>query len=90
MSRDTRHKTTVFDTHFLRPDLDFRLGPTRISIDFSPLWFLLSLAGMVFLLALELVDRIRVRDELEIARQLQRDLLPQRSPTIPGYRIGHS
>src|SRR5688500_18674474 len=36
-------------------------GNTNCIVDFSPFWFSLSLAMMVYLLALELVDRIRVR-----------------------------
>jgi len=62
----------------------------QIYINFSPLWFLVSVASLVFLLALELVDRVLVRDELEVARQLQRDLLPTTAPDLPGYRIAHS
>ena len=61
-----------------------------IQVNFSPLWFLVSVAGLTFLLALELVDRVLVRDELEVARQLQRDLLPSQAPDLPGYRIAHS
>lgn len=62
----------------------------RINVNFSPLWFVVSVAGLTFLLALELVDRVLVRDELEVARQLQRDLLPTSAPELPGYRIAHS
>ncbi len=62
----------------------------RISVNFSPFWFAVSVAGLTFLLALELVDRVLVRDELEVARQLQRDLLPTAAPELPGYRIAHS
>jgi phosphoserine phosphatase RsbU/P len=62
----------------------------RVSLDFSPFWFLLSSSGLVFLLALELVDRIRVRDELEVARELQTELLPHGAIELPGYRIAHS
>ena len=62
----------------------------QISVNFSPVWFLLSVASLVFLLALELVDRVLVRDELEVARQLQRDLLPSAAPALPGYDIAHS
>jgi sigma-B regulation protein RsbU (phosphoserine phosphatase) len=62
----------------------------NLRVDFSPLWFMVSIAGLVFLLALELVDRVLVRDELEVARQLQRDLLPSKAPEIPGHRIAHS
>jgi len=46
---------------------------------------LAGLSGLVLLLALELVDRVLVRDELEVARQLQRDLLPRTSPELPGW-----
>lgn len=69
---------------------DFVLGPTRVHVDFSPLWFLLSIAGLILLLALELSDRLVVRDELEVARELQRELLPRREPPVPGFRFAHS
>lgn len=59
-------------------------------LDFSPVWFLGSIAGLTLLLALELVDRLRVRDELDVARQLQRELLPAVAPRPPGYEIAHS
>lgn len=65
-------------------------GGSRLLLDFSPFWFCLSLALMTYLLALELVDRIRVRDELEVARELQEDLLPHDVPPIPGYDFAHS
>ncbi len=71
--------------------LDFHASFGRyISVDFSPFWFLCSTAGLTLLLALELVDRLRVRDELEVARQLQQELLPKRLPELPGYRVAHS
>ncbi len=44
-----------------------------------------SIVGLVFLLLLELADRVVVRDELEVARQLQRDLLPKEPPAATGY-----
>jgi len=61
-----------------------------ISIEFSPLFFLASILGLVLVLTMELVDRIRVRDELEVARQLQRDLLPDQVPEVEGYEVAHS
>lgn len=72
--------------------LDFAatIGPTRISIDFSPFWFISSVAGLTWLLALELVDQLEVRDELAVARQLQRELLPSKGPDLPGYLVAHS
>jgi len=71
-------------------DVDLQLSATSLYVDFSPIWFGLGMAGMVFLLALELVDRVRVRDELEVARALQRDLLPTRAPELSGWSIAHS
>jgi hypothetical protein len=50
----------------------------------------IAVAGLFFLLLLELVDRIRVRDELDLARELQRDLLPRSAPDLPGWVVAHS
>ena len=72
------------------PELDFGGDTVHFHIDFSGIWFLAGTIGLVWLLALELVDRVRVRDELEVARQLQSDLLPKRSPEVPGYEFAHS
>lgn len=70
---------------------DFELGINTpdygFQIDASPVFFFLAVAGFGFLFATELVDRLLVRDELEVARQLQRDLLPKASPEIPGWRF---
>jgi hypothetical protein len=62
----------------------------NLTVEFSPLWYLMSIGALLFLLALELVDRIRVRDELEVARELQAELLPRRVPDLPGFRFAHS
>jgi hypothetical protein len=62
----------------------------RIDVQFSPVWFAVSVGCLVFLLALELVDRVRVRDELEVARELQKELLPRDLPAVPGYLFAHS
>jgi hypothetical protein len=61
-----------------------------LSLGVSPFWTTVSVGGLVFLLALELVDRVRVRDELEVARELQEDLLPHDLPLVPGYLFAHS
>jgi serine phosphatase RsbU (regulator of sigma subunit) len=47
-------------------------------------------AGLVLLIVLELADRILVRDELEVARELQRDLLPTGAPDLPGWSFAFS
>jgi hypothetical protein len=68
-----------------------------LSIDFdnivtvrNAVIFLLSIAGLVLLLVLELADRVVVRDELEVARELQRELLPRQAPEVPGYEFAFS
>ena len=71
-------------------DLDIRLSGGNFFVDSSPFWFVTSIAGLTLLLALEMVDRIRVRDELDVARSLQRDLLPQELPPMPGFGVAHS
>ena len=70
--------------------LDWTSEKQHFSLDFSPFWFLFGFACLAFLLALELVDRVRVRDELEVARELQAELLPQQLPDLPGYGFAHS
>jgi sigma-B regulation protein RsbU (phosphoserine phosphatase) len=59
----------------------------RLHVDLLPL---LSIAGLVFLLVLELADRVVVRDELEVARELQRELLPVAAPDVDGYSFAFS
>ena len=48
---------------------------------------LLSLAGLVFLLALELADRVTMKRDLEIAREIQRWLVPETPPEVPDVEI---
>ena len=71
-------------------DIDFGTPLTHIHVEFSPLWFLLSIGALLWLLIIELVDRVRVRDELEVARKLQSDLLPESSPDVEPYQFAHS
>lgn len=49
------------------------------------LWAALVLMGL--LLAMELVDKINYRDELELARDLQASLIPKRLPRPPGLEL---
>jgi sigma-B regulation protein RsbU (phosphoserine phosphatase) len=74
----------------LQDPLQIAARGRSVSVDFSPLWFVVSVTLMGFLLALELVDRVRVRDELEVARELQADLLPSAAPPLAGWRFAHS
>jgi serine phosphatase RsbU (regulator of sigma subunit) len=49
---------------------------------------LASITLLTLLLAMELVDKINYRDELDLARELQSTLIPKVLPTVPGYEIG--
>jgi sigma-B regulation protein RsbU (phosphoserine phosphatase) len=71
-------------------EIAFDNEKTRILLDFSPLWFMASVLSLIYLLALELVDRVRVRDELEVARELQAALLPHEMPVFPSWSVAHS
>ncbi len=73
-------------------DSGVRMSGQKVQVIFelSPFWFTLSVGGLVYLLALELVEKVRVRDELEVARELQADLLPHVLPNVPGYLFAHS
>ncbi len=62
----------------------------RLVVDTSSIWSVAAIAGLFLLLTLELVDKLRVRDEIELARTLQQDLLPKRDPPLPGWRFAHS
>jgi sigma-B regulation protein RsbU (phosphoserine phosphatase) len=42
---------------------------------------------LFLLLALELADRVTMKRDLEIAREIQRRLLPEEPPKIPGWQI---
>lgn len=52
------------------------------------LTLLLCLFLLLVLLGLELVDKLRFRDELVMARQLQAELVPQVLPVVPGWELG--
>ncbi len=67
------------------------MGPTAMwapaigshEADFRPLGYLIVL----FILALELRDKLLARDEIEVARQVQLALLPRVHPEIPGWTV---
>lgn len=56
-----------------------------------PFWTFVELTAtflvMTLLLAMELIDKIKMRDELALARDLQASLIPQRPPQTPHYEI---
>jgi sigma-B regulation protein RsbU (phosphoserine phosphatase) len=48
---------------------------------------LIAVAALVFLLALELADRVTMKRDLEIAREIQQWLVPDVPPRVPGVDI---
>jgi serine phosphatase RsbU (regulator of sigma subunit) len=48
---------------------------------------LLAVAALLFLLALELADRVTMKRDLEIAREIQHWLVPESPPQVPGVEI---
>ncbi len=52
--------------------------------------FIMAIAGLIFLLALELSDRVTMKRDLEIARDIQHWLVPQSPPQVPGADIAFS
>ncbi len=53
----------------------------------SPLF---PIGMLVFLLALELADRVIMKRDLEIAREIQRWLVPETPPSVPGLDLAFS
>ena len=62
-----------------------RVSSYGLYFDNFLLWVALVLMGL--LLAMELVDKINYRDELELARELQASLIPKQLPQPPGFEI---
>lgn len=56
-----------------------------------PLWTFVEVTAtflmMTVLLAMELIDKIKIRDELVLARDLQASLIPQHLPPTPEYEL---
>ncbi len=69
---------------------EFTVGRFHVDLFGSSLWLILSVLGLVLLVMLELADRVVVRDELEVARQLQAELMPTEPPELPGYEFAFS
>jgi len=72
---------------------DIRLtieGGVGFGANAGPMFLFLGYAGLLYLLAAELVERVLTRDELQVARQLQSELLPRQPPEIPGWAFAHS
>ncbi|HEV2618168.1 MAG TPA: PP2C family protein-serine/threonine phosphatase [Candidatus Acidoferrales bacterium] len=63
--------------------LQFRAGDGQYNFDLGGIGTLI----LFLLLALELADRITMKRDLEIAREIQHWLVPERPPIVPGVDI---
>jgi sigma-B regulation protein RsbU (phosphoserine phosphatase) len=68
---------------FLLLNVRIGQGPSAVGFDTR----VLGVAILFILLALELADRVTMKRDLEIAREIQEWLVPSQSPTIPGVDI---
>jgi len=75
-----------FSSHY---DVRFHDGTktTSYGIYFDNFFLWISILLLGLLLAMELVDKIAYRDELELARELQASLIPTELPEPPGFEI---
>lgn len=62
---------------------EFVLGGLTVRFDFRPWGFLLLLV----VLMLELKDKLLAKDEIQVARQVQRALLPREQPVVDGWEV---
>jgi hypothetical protein len=50
-------------------------------------WVILGALIILFILMLELKDKLLAREELEAGRAIQLELMPEKSPVVPGYSL---
>ena len=62
-------------------------GNTQLRTPQNFTFVLLSSGALIFLLALELADRVTMKRDLEIAREIQHWLVPEKPPQVPGADI---
>jgi sigma-B regulation protein RsbU (phosphoserine phosphatase) len=61
----------------------FRGGEVEILFSLAPY----GIVGLVLLLAMELADRVTMKRDLEIAREIQRWLVPEQPPQVEGAEL---
>jgi phosphoserine phosphatase RsbU/P len=65
----------------------FQAGNPTVGTPNNFLYVILAVAALVFLLALELADRVTMKRDLEIAREIQHWLVPEKPPEVAGADI---
>jgi serine phosphatase RsbU (regulator of sigma subunit) len=76
-----------FETQRTRHLRDGQTRNVTNRVDFGG-FRLASVTLLTLLLAMELVDKINYRDELDLARELQASLIPKSLPGFPGFELG--
>jgi serine phosphatase RsbU (regulator of sigma subunit) len=61
----------------------FARGQAEVSFNF----YVPSILILLWIVMLELKDKLMVREEMEIGRAVQLELLPESNPTVPGWGI---
>ena len=69
------------------PHMEFNIGNAYFRFDGLTFF---GGAGLLILLALELADRVTMKRDLEIAREIQGWLMPAAPPRVPGMDIAFS
>jgi phosphoserine phosphatase RsbU/P len=67
--------------------VSIQAGPQPVPVPNNVIYVLLAVGALVFLLALELADRVTMKRDLEIAREIQHWLVPESPPAVPGVDI---
>lgn len=62
----------------------------QVTVHSHPVSPLFPMAMLIFLLALELADRVIMKRDLEIAREIQHWLVPSTPPRVPGLDLAFS
>jgi len=65
---------------------DVRGGRHEVAFQFG--W--VGTVTLFVLLALELADRVTMKRDLEIAREIQQQLVPEKAPVVPGFDIAYA
>lgn len=68
-------------------DCRFKRGDWQVQVGGGGFGLLIAFLLVVLLLSFELVDKIRFRDELELARELQASLVPKTLPELPAFEL---
>jgi phosphoserine phosphatase RsbU/P len=101
LQKMNRVKRWIFNVWWLLKSMFFKLTPTRRILFLAALVFLVQnsqtaadnrsyfIGGilLIFIIMLELKDKLTVKEELEAGHAVQEALMPDRSPKVPGWDL---